>query len=121
MTNTKPDYKTSAILLGRLASPEFRELMTESHLNLDIRTGFNNYVSTPRTTTLKVDKHIGLIEADNPQTHFNTFNPRKSNDGFGSSMPRPLASNYVKPEDYEKVAIQFDLTPEYLLNFLKKS
>jgi hypothetical protein len=114
------DYDLCAELLKEVVSPEFRRKMESNFLSLGrSRTAFTNYISAPQTKTLKVDKYIGLIEADDSQPKLNTFD-RTNNKRFNSyqQSSKALDSEPVLPAKYKTMARLHDLTPEYLLNLL---
>jgi len=116
------DYKRSAELLKEIASSEFRDRMTSQFILLgNSRLKFNNYISNYQTESLKIDKYIGLIRADDPQLQLSTFSSRK-NKGFSLYQQplKPLESRFIPQEEYEPTARLFDITPDYLLKILGK-
>jgi hypothetical protein len=120
-TQTTPliDYRLSAELLKEVASEEFRQKMEFKSISLSQpKIKSNNYIGNHQTHTLKVDKHIGIILADDPQVQFPTFNPNQKISNLNVQSPKPLGENFISQEKYESIAREFEVTPTYLLRLL---
>jgi hypothetical protein len=84
--------------------------------------GSDNLLNSPqqtyhirKTSKLEIKKYEGLVESIETTHTPHSSSIMRSNQQFNNNLPPPTSSRIIPSTEYEKIVVQYNLQPDFLL------